>query len=48
MLLRLLQAKKLPAEKLITHHFKFNDMENAYATFSAAADNKALKMLIEM
>jgi hypothetical protein len=28
--------------------FKFNDMMNAYSTFKAAADNKALKVLIEM
>lgn len=28
--------------------YPFHDMETAYATFKAAADNKALKMLITM
>ncbi|KAI9732203.1 MAG: hypothetical protein M1834_004300 [Cirrosporium novae-zelandiae] len=48
MLLRLLAAKRLPAEKMITHHFKFADMMKAYDTFKAAADHKALKVMIEM
>jgi len=48
MLLKLLAAGKLPANKLITHHFAFSDMMKAYTTFKAAADNKALKVIIEM
>ncbi|EKG20238.1 Alcohol dehydrogenase superfamily zinc-containing [Macrophomina phaseolina MS6] len=47
MLLKLVAAKKLPAEKLITHNFAFTDMMNAYGTFSAASANKALKVIIE-
>ncbi|KAF2475178.1 theronine dehydrogenase [Lindgomyces ingoldianus] len=48
MLLKLLAAKKLPAEKLITHRFKFADMLKAYDTFGKASQEKALKVLIEM
>ncbi|KAF2502135.1 GroES-like protein [Lophium mytilinum] len=48
MLLKLLAANKLPADKLITHTFPFKDMEKAYGTFQAAAENKALKVIIEM
>ncbi|KAF2681256.1 zinc-containing alcohol dehydrogenase superfamily protein [Lentithecium fluviatile CBS 122367] len=48
MLLKLLAARKLPAEKLITHNFKFEDMNKAYEVFGKAGENKALKMIIEM
>lgn len=48
MLLKLLAARKLPAEKMITHEFKFDEMLKAYEIFGKAGVNKALKMLIEM
>ena len=48
MLLKLLAARKLPAEKLITHRFKFEDTVKAYETFGKASQEKALKVLIEM
>jgi len=48
MLLKLLAAKKLPAAKLITHNFRFDDILTAYKTFSEASKSKALKVLIEM
>jgi alcohol dehydrogenase len=48
MLINLLAAGKLPADKLITHHFKFGDTEKAYQTFQAARMEKTLKVLIEM
>jgi len=48
MLLKLLKAKKLPAEKLITHTFPFRDVAKAYETFSVAAETKALKVILEM
>ncbi|KAF2398911.1 alcohol dehydrogenase GroES domain protein [Trichodelitschia bisporula] len=47
-LLRLLGSGKLAADKMITHRFKFADMEKAYGTFGAAAKEKALKVLVEM
>lgn len=47
MLLKLLTAKKLNPNLLISHRFKFENMIEAYDTFSKAADSKALKVLIE-
>ncbi|KAF2094628.1 theronine dehydrogenase [Rhizodiscina lignyota] len=47
-LLKMVVAGKLPAEKLITHHFKFSDMIAAYSNFQNAATQKTLKVLIEM
>jgi alcohol dehydrogenase len=46
MLLRAVQAEKVNPRRLITHRFRFNDILNAYDTFSHAAETKALKMLI--
>ncbi|WP_104178284.1 zinc-dependent alcohol dehydrogenase family protein [Cryobacterium sp. Y50] len=46
MLLRLVASKKLPAEKLATHHFNFDQFLEAYDTFSRAAETKALKVVI--
>ncbi|KIH91395.1 alcohol dehydrogenase [Sporothrix brasiliensis 5110] len=47
MLLKLVAAKRIDPSLLITHRFKFADMEKAYETFGAAAKHKALKVLIE-
>jgi alcohol dehydrogenase len=47
MLLKLALSGKLEPNKLITHKFKFNQMEEAYKTFGAAAKAEALKVLIE-
>ena len=46
MLLKLVASKKLPAEKLATHHFNFDQFLEAYDTFSRAAETKALKVVI--
>lgn len=48
MLVDLLKAGKLPAEKLITHQFRFELTEKAYETFGKARDEKTLKVLIDM
>ncbi|EPE08031.1 alcohol dehydrogenase domain protein [Ophiostoma piceae UAMH 11346] len=48
MLLNLVKAKRLDPAQLITHKFKFSEMEKAYDTFGAAAKHSALKVLIEM
>ncbi|KAF2030259.1 alcohol dehydrogenase GroES domain protein [Setomelanomma holmii] len=48
MLMNLLASGKLPAEKLLTHRFKFEDTEQAYETFKAARTEKTFKVLIEM
>ena len=48
MLLKLFAAGTLKTDALITHEMPFREMEKAYTTFAAAAENKALKMLISM
>jgi len=35
-------------KQLITHHFKFVDVLDAYDTFGRAAETKALKVIIEV
>lgn len=47
MLLKTVQAKRIDPTQLITHHFKLNQIMQAYDVFSAAADTKALKVIIE-
>lgn len=46
MLLKTVQSKKLNPAQLITHHFKLNDIINAYDTFQNAAREKALKVIL--
>jgi len=46
MLLKLVASGKLPAEKLATHHFTFDQFLDAYDTFARAAETKALKVVI--
>lgn len=48
LLLKTVQSHKINPKDLITHHFKFNDVLQAYDTFQHAADTKALKVIIEM
>ncbi len=47
MLLKLIAQKKLPAAKMVTHHFTFDQFLDAYDTFSRAAETKALKVVIK-
>ena len=47
MLLKTVQSGKLQPRKLVTHTFRFDQLEEAYETFSNAASNKALKVLIK-
>ncbi|MGA7206202.1 MAG: zinc-dependent alcohol dehydrogenase family protein [Specibacter sp.] len=46
MLLKLVASHKIPAEKFATHFFTFDQMLDAYETFSHAATTKALKVVI--
>jgi alcohol dehydrogenase len=48
MLLKTVQAKRIDPTRLITHRFKLDKIEDAYATFANAAETKALKVIIEM
>ena len=47
MLLKTIGARKLEPSLLITHHFKFTQILDAYRTFGKAAENQALKVIIE-
>lgn len=48
MLMKTCCSGKLPMEKMITHRFKFADMEKAYEVFKNAADEKAMKLIIDV
>lgn len=47
MLLKTCCSGKLPMEKLATHHFHFNELVKAYDVFKHAADQKAMKVIID-
>ena len=47
MLLNVVGAHKIDPKMLITHHFKIDDILDAYETFAQAANTKALKVIIE-
>ncbi|PCH38837.1 alcohol dehydrogenase GroES domain protein [Wolfiporia cocos MD-104 SS10] len=46
-LLQMLESGRLDATPLTTHHFRFSEIMESYATFKAAAENKALKVIID-
>ncbi|PCH38845.1 alcohol dehydrogenase GroES domain protein [Wolfiporia cocos MD-104 SS10] len=46
-LLQMLESGRLDATPLITHHFRFSEIMESYTTFKAAAENKALKVIID-
>lgn len=46
LLLKMTRGNKINPSALITHRFRFDQLLDAYETFSHAADNKALKVLI--
>lgn len=48
MLLKTIQSQKLDPGLLISHHFKFENIMEAYDTFANAAKTQALKVIIEM
>ncbi|KAF7557840.1 hypothetical protein G7Z17_g356 [Cylindrodendrum hubeiense] len=48
MLLKMVEAGKLQPSQLITHHFKFSEMEKAYETFGKASEHGALKVVIDV
>jgi alcohol dehydrogenase len=47
MLLKTVQSGKIDPTQLITHHFKLDQIMDAYDTFGRAAETKALKVIIE-
>lgn len=46
MLFKTVQAQKLAPRKLITHHFRLDQVVEAYETFGNAAKEKALKVIL--
>src|SRR5450432_507911 len=48
MLLKTVSSGKVDPNKLITHHFKLNEIIRAYDTFGNAAKEKAIKVMIEL
>ncbi|KAH7152706.1 chaperonin 10-like protein [Dactylonectria macrodidyma] len=48
MLLKMVEAGKLQPSQMITHRFKFSEMEKAYETFGKASEHGALKVVIEV
>jgi alcohol dehydrogenase len=47
MLLKLVASGKLNVDNFATHHFKLNEMMDAYDTFGRAAETRALKVVID-
>ncbi len=47
LLLKTVSSKKLDPAKLITHHFKLDEIMHAYEVFGNAAKEKAMKVIIE-
>jgi alcohol dehydrogenase len=47
MLFRNVQSHKLEPKKLITHHFRLDDILHAYQVFGNAAEEQALKVILE-
>ena len=47
MLLRLVASGKLNVDNFATHHFKLEEMMDAYDTFGRASETKALKVVID-
>jgi alcohol dehydrogenase len=46
-LLKMVASGKIPAERMGTHTFSFDQMDEAYDVFKNAADNLALKVVIQ-
>lgn len=48
MLIKIAASNKLPLDKLITHHFKLDEIEKAYDVFLNASEEKAMKVIVEV
>jgi len=46
LLLKTVQSKKIEPNNLITHHFRLDQVMEAYETFGNAAKEKALKVIM--
>lgn len=48
MLMKTCCSGKLPMDRLATHHFQFDALEKAYDVFKHAADEKAMKVVVDL
>ena len=48
MLLKMVASQKIKPNMLISHHFNFEDILDAYETFAEASKTQAIKMIINM
>lgn len=48
LLIKTIRSQKINPKLLISHHFRFDDILNAYETFAHAASTHALKVIINM
>ncbi|WP_028388494.1 zinc-dependent alcohol dehydrogenase family protein [Legionella fairfieldensis] len=47
-LLKMVSSKKIDPAKLVSHHFNFEEIMEAYETFEKASKTRAIKMIINM
>jgi alcohol dehydrogenase len=47
MLLKTVQSRRIDPKQLITHHFRLEQILDAYDAFGAAAKTGALKVIID-
>jgi len=47
-MMKTVQSKKIDPTRLVTHHFRLDQMLEAYDVFARAAETKALKVIIQM
>ena len=48
LLLKTVSSGKIDPNKLITHHFKLDEILRAYEVFGNASKEKAMKVIIEL
>ncbi len=48
MLMKSCESGKIPLEKLVTHRFKFSEIEKAWEVFKNSTEHKSIKVIIEM
>lgn len=47
MLMKAISSSSVDYTKMLTHHFKFSELEKAYDVFKHAAENQAMKVVLE-
>lgn len=47
MLMKAISSSNVDYTKMLTHHFKFSELEKAYDVFKHAAENQAMKVVID-